>query len=169
MLKRQGPQPKFKLKEMEAKLRIGVDFGGVCTPMRKDYEHGELPSKMDMPHCCESLLELKNQGHYLVLVSFCGRNRANSTRRDLPLQKYFDEVYFVKDRNFKNDICKAKALDVLIDDRKDILDTLEHTEGLLFGVKPLENWKNIVFYLSRMKSKTLVPDEELNIYKLIHK
>ena len=151
--------------ESKTRLRIGIDFGGVCTPLGAAYEsNNPTDAKMDMPGCCEALLELKAQGHYLVLVSFCGKNRANSTRRNLPLSKYFHKAYFVRNRAYKNDICKAEALDVLIDDRQEILDTLTETSGILF-----DNWKSVMQQIPKFESKGLTADETIDVYRLIYK
>jgi len=158
------------MEEKKKVLRIGVDFGGVLTPHGKDYEKGQGNiSQMNMPGCISALEELKKDGHYLVLVSFCGRSRAESTRKNLPLKDYFDEVYFVKDRKYKNLICQARALDVLIDDRKDILDSLEVTQGILFGDKPAKTWSDVLKLLPTIKSLNLQMDETIDIYRLIYK
>ena len=104
-------------------------------------------------------------GHYLVLVSFCGPKRAWSTRRQIQLDKYFDEVYFVKNRRFKDDVCKARCLDVLIDDRLDILKSLTSTQSIHFkttdmyegpkGFRPtyvVDSWKQVLKTIPRIKA-----------------
>ena len=158
-------------------LRIGIDFGNVLTREGHDEDEKEkgIPV-MNMPGCQDALKLLKSQGHYLVLISFCGRNRADSTRRHLPLQDYFDEVYFVKHRDYKAHICKARAIDVLIDDRRDILDTLDTCYGIQFGAKPTfqdklrgETWKNVLEILKTIQPLALNPDETIDIYRYIYK
>jgi len=154
----------------EKKLRIGIDFGGVLTQKGEKYEKNKNDvSHMDMPGCIVALQQLKKDGHYLVLVSFCGPNRAHSTRKQLPLNDYFDEIYFVKNRKYKNDICKARALDLLIDDRKDILDTLEFSQKIHFGQKGAETWKDVMKIIPNLPSLQLSIDETINIYSMIHK
>lgn len=157
------------------KLRIGIDFGGVLADDSL-YEKGSTKSEMSMPGCKEALKLLRKEGHYLVLVSFCGKNRAETNRKNLPLDEYFDEVFFVKNRDHKNLICKAKALDVLIDDRQDILDTLDSCYGILFGKKPTfqdkyraENWTETLKVLGSIKPLNSEPDQSIDIYRLIHK
>jgi hypothetical protein len=56
-------------------LRIGIDIGGVCAKDSYNYENSDQDQEsiINMPNCVSSLEELKKQGHYLVLVSFCGR------------------------------------------------------------------------------------------------
>jgi hypothetical protein len=113
------------IKSIKMSLRLGIDFGGVCS---RDSEKYETDSKDDqdinVPGCTKALEELKRQGHYLVLVSFCGKNRADTTRRSKAMG-YFHEVYFVKKRPSKSQVCHALGLDVLIDDRSDILAVLQ--------------------------------------------
>lgn len=163
-------EKKSNLNLPEKKLRIGIDFGGVLTPKGEQYETNKnVVSQMDMPGCIPALQQLKKDGHYLVLISFCGPKRANSTRMQIPLKTYFDEFYFVKNRKYKNDICKARALDVMIDDREDILNTLEFTQKIHFGQKGAETWKDVMKIISRLNSLQLKMDETINIYSLIHK
>lgn len=153
-------------------LRIGVDFGGVLSDDAL-YDKESTNPEMSMPGCQEALKTLRSQGHYIVLVSFCGRNRANRNREVIPLDEFFDEFYFVKRREYKNAICKARGLDILIDDREDILDTLETCRGVLYGKRTasrlsVENWKDVLELIPKLKPTGIKPDENIEIRKLIY-
>jgi hypothetical protein len=67
---------------MEKKAyRIGIDFGGVLSQHDKTHlledrnrqQHRNV--QIDMPFAIESLQQLKADGHSLLLISFCGRQR----------------------------------------------------------------------------------------------
>jgi hypothetical protein len=144
-------------------LKIGVDFGGVLHQKEPRGKRGNKKQEMNMPGCIESLLALKQQGHQLFLISYCGPNHTHSSRRSLPLSQYFNGVYFVKHRSYKTTLCRHLGLDVLIDDRRDILDTLEKTEGLLF-----QSWKQVMMRLKQMKSSRFPVDDTVDISTLVH-
>ena len=138
-------------------LRIGIDLGGVCSIHARDYEGtGEMKEIINMPGCVEALQQLRKDGHTLVLVSFCGKSRAEQTKK-IPEMKLFHEVYFVRDRKYKNQVCHHRALDVLIDDRVDILDTLQcPVKGILFGSFSPDylfgfKWDDVVKVLSALE------------------
>lgn len=117
-------------------LRIGVDYGGVCSIQDVKYEDGTFNEEltMNVPDCLESLQTLKTQGHQLFLISFCGAKRAAKTREYLSTINHpFDELYFVKDRRYKRDVCEKLGIDLMIDDRLDVLCTLGATPTLHFG------------------------------------
>jgi hypothetical protein len=110
-------------------LRIGVDMYGVCMHILEQYENNDVVdhmSDLNMEGCVEALRLLSDAGHTLVLVTFCGRRRANNTR-DMLLTKFpnlFDELYFVKHMKFKHTIAISRGLDIMIDDRLDVLDSM---------------------------------------------
>jgi hypothetical protein len=118
-------------------LKIGVDMGGVCSSKSMVYEDDskEMNVLIDVEDALKYLELLQRDGHELILVSFCGRRRANETRRTLK-EKYkglFDEVFFVKDKKYKKDICEFKNLDVMIDDRTDVLRHIDMPETHLIN------------------------------------
>lgn len=118
-------------------LNIGVDFGGVCSAHAEKYESTEKNASkqvelINVKGCEETLRALRAQGHKLFLVSFCGRSRADNTRAYLQPLGLFDELFFVKDRKYKQNICLLLGLDVLIDDRLDVLETINPTQTMLF-------------------------------------
>ena len=83
-------------------LRIGVDYGGVCSASAEHCDSEQI----DVPGCLETLRLMKQNGHYLVLISFCGAKRAKATREYLEPLNVFDKMYFVKNKLFKNQICQ---------------------------------------------------------------
>jgi hypothetical protein len=82
-----------------------------------------------MKGCAKALTSLKAAGHYLVLLSYCSKHRANKMRLMLN-EEYpgmFDEIIFVKKEQYKKRICNSLALDILIDDCLDTLRALDST------------------------------------------
>ena len=114
-------------------LRIGVDFGGVCSVHADQYESDvDSEELINVPGCVEALRSLRANGHSLHLVSYCGARRAAATRAYLEPLALFDSLTFVRSRDFKKHACAALGLDVLIDDRLDILATIAPTQPLHF-------------------------------------
>ena len=112
-------------------LRIGVDYGGVCSASAEHCDSEQI----DVPGCLETLRLMKQNGHYLVLISFCGAKRAKATREYLEPLNVFDKMYFVKNKLFKNQICQYEGIDVMIDDRQDVLNTITPADTILFGMR----------------------------------
>lgn len=114
------------------RLRIAVDFGGVLSASSGDYEDGknEAIVPINIEDALESLLFLKKEGHELYLVSFCGKKRAEQTRSYLETTypDIFTELYFVKSTKFKSAICSYIKADVMIDDRLDILNSINELQ-----------------------------------------
>jgi hypothetical protein len=142
--------------EKKPPLRIGVDYGGVCSvnsAAHEDTKVDDVPP-LNMDGCLEALQKLKSQGHQLILVSFCGRKRANQVREYLPRQfpGLFDEMFFVKDKKFKDEVCRVEKLDVLIDDSPDVFGSNEH--AILF-----QNWNKV---LEEMKNLSPFPRKEVS-------
>lgn len=152
-------------------LRIGIDIGGVCLVDSESYESSvtgdekKVTDDVVVKGCLDALAELKQQGHYLVIVSFCGRKRAENTRQH-ELSTYFDEAYFVKKRPHKAKICQNRGLDLLIDDRSDILACLDsQTTKVKFGTHPsdfavtfkpdhhVQEWAEVLNITKKMKAK----------------
>jgi len=106
-------------------LRIGIDFGGVCQKDSETYESSVIEGNniFDIEECESTLKKLRADGHKLILISFCGRSRAEYTRK--LVSNYFDELYFVKNRDYKTIVCENRCVDIMIDDRLDILKTLK--------------------------------------------
>lgn len=130
-------------------FRIGVDFGGVLSQHDSRVAPGDashVNTAIDMPKAIENLLALKEAGHLLFLISFCGKSRAIETKASLereslpdgqPLASLFQQIVFVKDRQYKKQMCEYLNCHFMIDDRTDILHNVAtavtRTIPILFG------------------------------------
>ncbi|UJR21791.1 hypothetical protein I4U23_024866 [Adineta vaga] len=120
-------------------LRIGIDFGGVLcihdkTRTSEDDEHESV--ELNMPDAMASLIKLKESGHKLYLISYCGERRARETKRNLlkilPSKTFFDGLYFTQRTSNKLDVCQALGCDIMIEDR---LKTLKHIQRTIPTMK----------------------------------
>jgi hypothetical protein len=168
----------------EHRLRIGIDYGGVCSVKAEDYENDnkeflEGNRTLSMPGCEEALRTLAEK-HDLYLISFCGARRAKETKAFLEktYPGLFKELYFVKDRHHKNAICKLIGTDVMIDDRADVLATITKTHCIHFAGDPafhdamLDNapraysWEETVKMINGLHALNNVPEPDaLKKYK----
>ncbi len=122
-------------------LTIGIDYGGVCSKHDANnedkYEDDNFVGEVgiNVPDCLEILRYLKSLGHTLILISYCGVKRANETKKYFrTLQNNpFSELFFVKKRAYKKEICAYRGVDVMIDNRLDILATIAPTYTMHFG------------------------------------
>lgn len=160
-------------------LTIGVDYGGVCSEHDAKHEDNTFSGEVgiNVEFCLASLLHLRSIGHKLVLISFCGARRAKETREYFATLKEnpFDEMYFVKNRKHKKQICQFAGVDVMIDDRLDILETIQDTKTLHFNTHPSDaectyksdysapGWTEVLAILKELKSLNLKPVREMNI------
>lgn len=163
-------------------LRIGVDYGGVCSIQDVKYEDGTFNEEleMNMPDCLESLQTLRSLRHQLFLISFCGAKRAAKTREYLSTINHpFDELYFVKDRRYKRDVCERLGVDLMIDDRLDVLCTLRATPTLHFGkghitdsdcqFKPTfsaQTWKDVLAL--KFSSAGIEPNDKVDLRRKLY-
>lgn len=117
---------------MSEKFNIGVDFGGVLsihdskTTNVSGSEHRN--TAINMPLAEDSVKFLKDQGHNLHLISFCGKSRAAETRvsmNDSGLSDLFKGMYFVKSKPSKNELCQHLGCHFMIDDNIEILDNIK--------------------------------------------
>lgn len=138
-------------------LRIGIDFGGVLaihdkTRTSEDEEHGSV--EINMPDALDSLVRLKEAGHRLYLISYCGERRAKETKQKLlkilPSKTFFDGLYFTQRPSHKLDVCQALGCDVMIEDR---LKTLKHIQRTVPTMK----------FLWFSSSEEAAPDEMLKV------
>lgn len=143
--------------DIKQKYTIGVDYGGVCSIHAAQHEDGKFNgnTELNVPGCVEALTELKTRGHKLVLISFCGKARADATNKYFA--KYypdlFDVVIFVKKRTLKNQHCIEQKVDFMIDDRLDVLETITTAKKIWFTLpealelipkKDVQNANNVV-------------------------
>jgi hypothetical protein len=127
-------------------FRIGVDFGGVLSEHDAAIGAEHVNTAIDMPFALENLIRLKQMGHKLYLISFCGKARAIQTKESLMTSMIgpgmscadlFEKMYFVKDRSKKREMCEYLKCHFMVDDRTDIQEevakSLCHTIPILFG------------------------------------
>ena len=163
-------------------MKIAVDFGGVCSAAGGEYEERDEDGveMINVPHCAETIRQLKDLGHRVILVSFCGRRRAVATRDYLEtkMSGLFDQLFFVKKREYKKAICARYGVDVLIDDNADILRSLEApTVGILFTYEKPEtrddsmliakSWHHVPILIS-MLSSDHTENKSINIDKMCY-
>ena len=167
---------------------IGIDFGGVLSV----HDGGNTEHKntcINMPNAKESLEQMKNNGHNLSIVSFCGRSRANETFASLKeneLDTMFHSQYYVKKRDSKSGICLYKGIQIMIDDRTEILDDISANgpDGIItiwFGSKEshpvhksAKDWTEVLEIIDKIKSEKIkinneiIPVPSININKLCY-
>lgn len=164
-------------------LTIGIDFGGVCSVHSERYETKDVDETelINVPGCVATLTALRNAGYKLILVSFCGAKRAAATRAYLKDKGLFNDLVFVKDRKYKASVCERFGIDVLIDDRQDILSTIAPTQSILFtyendlaGKKTqapkymhiAKNWGDVLTILPNIKRLGRIPNETIDLTPL---
>jgi len=113
-------------------MNIGIDIGRVIIG-----GNGEDTFFTDMffdtpevENAYGSMLNLKNAGHEIHLVSKCGTSVEDKSIKWLNLWGYFyivpsHRAHFVRKRHLKAPMAQALELDIFIDDRQDIIDSME--------------------------------------------
>jgi hypothetical protein len=150
-------------------FNIGIDFGGVLSTHDNKDNAEHINTAIDVPTALENLQKLKNDGHKLHLISFCGKSRAIETLQSLKNSKIndkmscadlFDTIYFVKDRSKKREMCEHLNCHFMIDDRTDILENIigcqSKTKPILFGSKSSQyvsanNWEEVINIINSTK------------------
>jgi hypothetical protein len=160
---------------------LGIDFGGVLSKHDGgDAEHKNV--SIDMDYAVEELTRLKELGHTLYIISFCGKTRAKETSMGLKennMTKLFDGEFYVSKREYKKYVCKYLGCDFMIDDREFILEDVK-TENpnlttVLFGSssvshKSAKDWKEVTdIVLTHEKSKMAAADSAVKISSYCYK
>jgi hypothetical protein len=175
------------------KLLIGVDYGGVCSSDSVQHEDEKQPVPnttgelgINVPNCLDSLRKLASR-HKLVLISFCGKKRAEATKKYFStIDHSFSEFYYVKNRAFKADVCKKLGVDLMIDDRLDVLELIgttlvpPSTATLHFGSHPsdivckfkptyhVDNWIEVINLSETFTKTNLLPDATINLANKVY-
>jgi hypothetical protein len=171
-------------KEVENKqLSIGIDYGGVCNAYADTESKIDHDLAINIPDCENALRELKAAGYRLVLISFSGAARAKKTYKLLEKLELFDKLYFVKRRNYKRQVCEKEGIDVMIDDRLDVLRNINNTKTMLFNMyegrdfgsdknvsdfKPnytAKTWSEVLQNIYSMNFEKIIPNDDLDITK----
>lgn len=168
---------------------IGIDYGGVLSIHDGgDAEHKTTDANME--GAIDGVANLKKAGHHLNIISFCGMRRAVATKHSVDssgLSEFFDNQYYVGNRDHKKYICKYLGCDFMIDDREAILnDVLKYNPGIvtiLFQTKPAtkclrktyphilaSNWENVVEIINgKIGTHSKVPeDSSVDFVKYCH-
>jgi len=178
-------------KQPTSYLSIGIDFGGVLSAhdSRSDKETGNHNLEINVPDAMNSLLTLKNNGHKLYLISFCGKKRAAETRESIVKNApgVFETLYFVKSKDYKKNICKYLGLDVFIDDTLPILvDVAKNINNIhlihftgdegfepqgdtrLKNIVECSSWKDVVELCENIKPLGNAKETENNLSKMLY-
>jgi hypothetical protein len=167
---------------------VGLDFGGVLSVLsdRKEVEH--ISTSINMPDAIDTLSKLKDPSvvkreYIFKIISFCGYSRAVQTLCALKAYpQLFDDMYFVKDRASKAQMCKYLGCHIMVDDRVGILNDVKRMNPrimtVLFGEKKttsysnphkcVQNWKELFELIENYKVVSTKPDPLINISGLIH-
>lgn len=140
---------------------IGIDFGGVLSIHDSKYinqqnlEHRNTLINMD--YAIDSLKQLHINNNHLYLISFCGKKRAYDTHKsigDSGISYLFKNEFYVKDRQYKKNICSYLGCHFMIDDNLDILDDIKKNNPLIVTIwfngskhsshKVAKNWKEVI-------------------------
>ena len=169
-------------------LKIGIDIGGVCSSHASGYEDDLKSSStiLDIDGCLETLYKLVRMGHHIYIVSFCGAKRAVETQGTLinmyPELFTTKNLFFVKKKTYKDLICQHLGLDVMIDDRIDIINSLTSAIGIYFIGDPAfdmkyfdesyqglisRSWTDINEIIMRLCPKNL-PCKEINLKSICY-
>lgn len=165
-------------------LRIGIDLGNVCMTGGDHYGQADGTSALNVPDCIESLRTLRDAGHHLYIISWCGARRATATMPIVASLGLFDGVYFVRDRRYKDMVCQRLGIDVMIDDRMDVLQSITLSQTMQFrGCIPssdprcmgtfeptysADDWINARYILSAVLPTGLVPNIRISLSAYCH-
>jgi len=146
-------------------LNIGIDAGGVMFIHieRKNNEDTSTTNWMDS--ALVSMQKLKSMGHRLFLISFAGKKTGEETKRVIQQDASGiinnEDMFIVKDRKKKGIVCKEQKIDIMIDDRADVLLSVikdsPSTLCFLLGDDPCDNlkivrvssWNEFLSYFSK--------------------
>lgn len=113
-------------------MRIGIDIGNVIIGGGGEdtFFTEEFLDTPEMEGAWQSIRRLWEGGHELHIISKCGKT---TERRSLVWLDVFGisgliplhRTHFVRKRNLKAPMAQALELEVFIDDREDIIETLQ--------------------------------------------
>jgi len=141
-------------------MNIGIDFGGVLS-IHDNAGAEHINTTIDMPYALEALQQLKNDGHTLFLISFCGRKRAYETHKTILMHPgLFEREIYVKDRADKGKICASLGCHFMIDDRQDVIDAVitdsKMTHTILFTEEL--GWLNVLDEIRNSRKIKIQPN-----------
>lgn len=113
-------------------MKIGIDIGNVIiggggedTFFTEDFLHTP-----EVYGAYDSIGDLKDGGHEIHLISKCGTSVEYKSMAWLSIKRFFGvviehRVHFVRKRHLKAPMALALELDIFIDDREDIIESME--------------------------------------------
>ena len=145
---------------MNNRIKIGIDFGGVLSihDKNKSSDGSHMNTELDMPQAIESLHILKERGYELYLISFCGKKRAEETKKSL--EKYshlFQNYFFVKSKDHKGQVCNFLGIHIMIDDTDSVLFKV-HEKSPITKCILFENWKKTMDEITKIEYFEIISD-----------
>jgi len=131
-------------------VKIGIDIGNVIiggdgedTFFTEDFLETPKVSGVD-----QSLQDLWAKGHEMHLISKCGEKVEAKTLEWLRDRSYLSpsfliprhRMHFVRKRHLKAPMAQALELDIFIDDRQDIIDSME---GIVAHLILFTSWEQV--------------------------
>jgi len=163
---------------------IGLDFGGVLSILGSARGAEHIDTTINMPNAISNLTKLLDstvtkRKYVFKIISYCGYPRACQTYDALKVYPHlFNEIYFVKDRKYKAELCKYLGCHIMVDDRAEILDNVlqlnPQITTVLFGGKKSRphvavlDWTKLFDLIENYKFVPIEPDTTVNIRGLIH-
>jgi hypothetical protein len=134
---------------MSIKEALGIDIGGVIISRERDASDTSFSSEeyLDTPEVADAFevitrLVTERFEDRVFLVSKCGPRVQAKTRRWLKHHRFFERtcvkpknVYFCLERSEKGQICRRLKITHFIDDRVDVLESLNDVSCFLFDPK----------------------------------
>jgi hypothetical protein len=127
-------------------VRIGIDIGGVIIGGGGEDTSFFSDNYLKTPEiedAFKSILQLRDLGHDLHIISKCGPVVEEKSLDWLNTYMYLElvkerNIHFVRKRHLKAPMAQALELDVFIDDRQDIIDSMH---GIVKHPILFESWK----------------------------
>lgn len=170
-------------------FRIGVDFGGVLARQDPKDNQENAPitehkrTKINMPGAVETLHKLKDKGHTLYIVSFCGKKRALEAIEEIKnknLDTVFTEQIYIGNPYEKSTVLAKFGCNFMIDDRLDLLNFIQkrnpavktiwfgHTEDECKNTNHIcaETWDDVYKIINNFKAFN-VPKQNVSFDKYL--
>jgi hypothetical protein len=173
-----------------APIIIGLDVGGVLSILNGE----DHDAKINMPDAIEMLQKLVSSSldlsekntlqprkYVFKIISYCGYLRAVRTKDILMAYPHlFTEMYFVKSREYKAQLCKHLGCHIMVDDRETILNNVlkqnPSIQTIIFGEKTqgktkhkiAKDWKELFDLIENYQYVPVFPNPSIEISDLIH-
>lgn len=114
-------------------MKIGIDIGNVIIGgggNDTQFFTDDYLSTPEVDGAWDALEDLDNAGHELHIVSKCGPEVERKSLLWLDMAGFFipvpqHRIHFVRRRTLKAPMAQALELDIFIDDRQDIVDSMD--------------------------------------------